>query len=102
MNLTRFNKAECKVLYMGQGNPLCQYRLRDEGIENSPEENDLGLLVDQKPDVSLQSALAAQKANGILGCIKRRMTSRLREMVLPLYSALVRPQIDYYVQFWIP
>ena len=38
VNLTKFNKAKCKVLHMGQGNPRYQYRLRDEGIESSTVE----------------------------------------------------------------
>ncbi|GAB0176238.1 hypothetical protein GRJ2_000089000 [Grus japonensis] len=42
VNLIRFNKAKCKALHMGQGNPRYQYRLEDEGIESSPEEKELG------------------------------------------------------------
>ena len=54
--------------------------------------------MDEKLNMSQQCALTAQTAN--LGCIKRSTDSRLREVILPLYSTLVRPHQEYCIQLW--
>ena len=59
------------------------------------------MLVDAKLNVTWQCILTAQKAICILGCIKSSMASRLKEVILPLYCALVRPHLESCIQFWI-
>ena len=102
VNLMKFNKPKCKVLYMGRGKSKHRYRLGREWIESIPKKKELGVLVDEKLNMTRQYVLAAQKANHILGCMKSSMASRSREVILPLYSTLVRPHLESCIQLWSP
>ena len=98
----RFNKAKCKLLHLEQGNHRYVYRLGEELPESSPVEKNLGMLADKKLDMSQQCALAAWKDKSILGCIRKGAASRVRKVIVPLCSALVRFHLEYCVQAWNP
>ena len=99
-NLLKFNKGKCRVLHLGRNNPTYQYRLGVDLLESSSVERDLGVLVDDRLIMSQRCALPLD--DGILGCIRRSVASPSREVLLPLCAPLVRPHLEYSVQFWAP
>jgi len=97
VSLVELSKGKRRVLHMGWGNPKPKSRPGGEQMESSPTKKDLGLLGDEKLDVSHQCALAAQKANRAPGCIPSSVGSR-EGGVLPLCPTLMRPPQE----FWSP
>ena len=55
-----------------------------------------------KLNMGQQWALAAQKVNGIPRFHQKRGGQRAREVIVPFYSALVRPHLEYCIQVWSP
>lgn len=74
-NLTEFNKGKYKVLHLGKNKPSVQHRLGSTWLGSSSVERDQGVLVHNKLNVSEQCAAVASKANRMLACINKGVTS---------------------------
>lgn len=103
----KFSKDKRKVLHLEQ-NQRDQRRPVSQAhrvcLRKSLAERDLGVLLDHKLNMIQQCTAAAPKANWILSCscILRDITSKGRNVIIPLFLALVRLHLEYYVQFWFP
>ncbi|CAM5119835.1 unnamed protein product [Natator depressus] len=98
-NRMKFNSEKSKAMHLGINNKNFCYKLGTHHLEVREEEKDLGILVDHRMTMSCQCDMAVKKANAVLGCIRQDISSRDKEVLVPLYKALVRPHLEYCVHF---
>ena len=69
-------------------------------LEITEAERDLGVIIDFKMNMGRQCEVTVGRANRTLSCIHRCISSRAREVILPLCATLVRPQLEFCIQLW--
>ena len=92
-NKMQFSGRKSKVLHLSRRNKMHRYRISSTWHDSSICERDLGVLVDHCLRMSQQCA--SKKANTVIGCLNRRIASRSREVIVSLYTALVRLHLEY-------
>ena len=94
-----FNCGKCKVMHIGDKNPQTNYSLLDNEIVSADQEEDLRIIFSKDLKFTKQSIKVEKKAQKLIGYIKRQFKYRNKDIVLQLYSSLVRPHPEYAVQF---
>ncbi len=61
---------------------------------------DLGVPIASNLKFSLHCRDAVCEANRMLGFINRKFSLKNKDIILPTYISLVRPHLEYAVQFW--
>jgi hypothetical protein len=103
---TQLNAEKCKVVHFGSSNTCFEYDIksgsRRQQLAKSSCEKDLGIFIknDLKWDVQVQSCTS--KANRILGMINKAFKFKNKNNMKLLYSALVRPHLEYAISSWCP
>ena len=97
-----FNFGKCKCIHIGNGNMDEEYKIGDAVLCRTTQEKDLGVTFSADMKVSEQCRIAATKGNQILGLIRRTIVYKEKQLIVPLYKAIVRLHLEYCIQAWRP
>ena len=93
-----FNFGKCKCIHIGHGNVDEDHKMRNAVLGRTTQANDLGVTFSADIKVSEQCWIAASKGNQILGLIRRTITYKEKQLIVPLYKAMVRSHLEYCIQ----
>ena len=100
--MMEFNVAKCKVLHAERTNRMKEYTMEGKILEKIQEEKDLGVMVHKAINGSRQVAEAVKKANRALAQLRRTISNKETDTVIPIYKATVRPHLEYCIQAYGP
>ena len=97
-----FNTQKCCVMHFGHKNPQSKYTMNGQILAPVSNQRDLGVLISNDCKPSDQCALAAKKANQVLGQINKSFSCYTKDIMLGIYKVFVRPHLEYAVTAWSP
>ena len=100
--LMLFNFGKCKCIHIGHGNMDKEYKMGGAVLGRTTQEKDLVVTFSADMKVSEQCGIAASKGNQIVGLIRRTIMYKEKQLIVPLYKAIVRPHLEYCIQTWRP
>ena len=92
--------GKCKCIHVGHGNMDEEYKMGDAVLGRTTQEKDLGVTCCADMKISEQCGIAASKGNQIVGIIRRTIMYKEKQLIVPLYKAIVRPHLEYCIQAW--
>ena len=100
-----FHPDKCKVMRIGSSSiDVKDYTLKENGnnLQYSTFEKDIGVIIDDKLAFDKHISEKVNKANSIMGLIRRTMEYMDNNTFVLLFKALVRPHVEYANQIWCP
>ena len=98
----KFNVDKCAVMHIGHNNINGIYTMTNQQLPVTEQQRDLGIIITKDLKRQQQTEKSCKTANRVLGFIARNFKYKNREMMLPLYKSLVRPHLQYAIEFWSP
>jgi hypothetical protein len=104
--LMELNVEKCKVMHIGRNNPKSQYTMTTSNtptyLQKTTRERDLGVILSDDAKNGHQVDSAVAKANSMIGILKNTFVSRDLFIWKKLYTAYIRPQLEFAVAAWNP
>ena len=92
----KFNVDKCAVIHIGHNNTNGNYTMTNQ------QQRDLGIIITKDLKWQQQTEKSCKTADRVLGFIASNFKYKNKERMLPLYKSLIRPHLEYAVQFWSP
>ena len=97
-----FNIDKCAVMHIGHNNIQHNYTMENQQLLATENQRDLGITITTDLKWQIQTKKSCKTANRVLALNACNFNYKSTELMLPLYKSIVRPRLEYAVQFWSP